>query len=126
MGPEACQDRDEQFADSPAGVRWLPIWANCCGKPPGGLGKTPGEWGKLRSIRTADDRKSHKTWAATRQVVRPPQRLGPTSSNRLAQGARPERVVGVGVRSMVMVVPRARGVIVIVGVIMGMGMATHR
>ncbi len=53
---------------SPMGLRWLGIRADCCGKTPKALGKTPGKWGKPRSIRTADNHKSHKTWAATRQA----------------------------------------------------------
>ena len=60
----------------------------------------------------------------------------PTSSTRLAQGARPKRVVRVGVGGMVMVVPSTMGVVVLVGmpVVVGMvvimivvmGMAAHR
>jgi len=53
---------------SPMGLRWLGIRANCCGKTPKSLGKTPGEWGKPRSIRTANAPKSHKTWVETRQA----------------------------------------------------------
>ncbi len=94
-----------------------------CGKPPGLLGKNPGQWGKPRFIRTANTSKSHKTWAATRQAG---------NSTRLAKGAGTERVIGVGVRGMVMLMPRAGGVvvpmvmIVVVVVGMGMGMGAHR
>ena len=112
---------------SPMGPPDLRIWADCWGKPPGVLGKNPGQWGKPRSIRTANTSKSHKTWAATRQAG---------SSTRLAQGAGTERVVGVGVGGMVMLMPGARGVVVPVGmvvivrmvviVVVGMGMAAHR
>ena len=46
----------------------------------------------------------------------------------MAQGARTERVVCVGVGGMVMLVPRARWVVVVVGmvVLVIMGMAAHR
>ena len=46
----------------------------------------------------------------------------------MAQGARTERVVCVGVEGMVMLVPRARWVVVVVGmvVLVIMGMAAHR
>lgn len=56
----------------------------------------------------------------------------PTSSTRLAQGARAERVVGVGVGGMVMVVPSTRNAVVpvlvgmIVPVLVAMGMVPHR
>ena len=110
---------------SPISPRDLRIRGNGCGKPPGLLGKNPGQWGKSRSIRTANTSKSHKTWAATRQAG---------NSTRLAQGAGTERVVGVGVRGVVMLMPCARGVVVPVGMLMtvvvvvvvGMGMAAHR
>ena len=101
----------------------LRIRENGCGKLPGVLGENPGQWGKQRSIRTAYPPKSHKTWVETRQAG---------SSTRLAQGARTERVIGVGVGGMVMLMPGARGVVVpvgmvvIVGMVMGMGMAAHR
>ena len=106
---------------SPTGPPDLLIRDNGCGKLLGVLGKTPGKWGKMRSISTANTSESHKTWAATRQAG---------SSTRLAQGAGTKRVVSVGVGGMVMLMPRARGVVVpvgmIVGMVVGMGMAAHR